>query len=161
MVKALGVSATPTVLCRSAAFHLLWQLTLTASIANVTASAPAPTLSRSRGTQAVSCREMAAARQGTCLWREQCWRTAGGIMTWHLFAVYLNLCAAFFCCCLVEYVVVWNCCRFKYDLLKMLPSCSPPTWSWVTVFPLNTSDSQNRPLCPFMSSLCSFHSLSS
>lgn len=71
MVRALGVTATsrqpPTVLCRSAAFHLLWQLTLAASIANVTASAPAPTLPRSRGTQALSCREMAAARQGTCL----------------------------------------------------------------------------------------------
>lgn len=62
VAMALGVKAAiqqpSIVLSGSAAFHLLWQLTLTASLA----SAPAPTLPWSRATRALSCWEMDAAR---------------------------------------------------------------------------------------------------
>lgn len=55
---ALGMEAashqSPIVLSRSAAFHLLWQLTLATSLA----TAAAPTLPWSKGTQAHICPEM-------------------------------------------------------------------------------------------------------
>ncbi len=142
--------ATPTVLCRSAAFHLLWQLTLAVSLA--TASAPAPTLPWSRGTQALGCREMFVPWQGTGLWWDQCWCTAGRIMTWHHVSVYLygSLSSSF----LSLLNRRWS--KIVADLNKVCHRCCAPHTHThththhaqiaVTVFlVVNTFESQNGP----------------